>query len=184
LLQLQGKLRTLLRRRPFVTATLIMRELPQPREAYIHLGGDFTRKGATVLPAAPASIAPKLEGGNRLDFARWLVDRRNPLTARVTVNRMWQSYFGKGLVETEDDFGAMGSSPPPDCSIGWRSVHGERVEPEGDSPADRDFGGVPPVIRSVRIWSAIPATPCWRANRGSAWRPRLFAIPRLRPAVS
>src|SRR5262249_54136167 len=87
LLQLQNRMRTVQRPRPYVKSTLIMRELPQPREAYIQLGGDFTRKGMTVLPAAPASIAPKLEGGNRLDFARWLVDRRNPLTARVAVNR-------------------------------------------------------------------------------------------------
>jgi hypothetical protein len=122
LLRVQARWRTLLRRRPFVTSTLIMRELPQPREAYIHLGGDFTRKGVTVLPAAPASIAPKLEGGNRLDFARWLVDRRNPLTARVTVNRMWQAYFGKGLVETEDDFGAMGSPPSHPELLDWLAV--------------------------------------------------------------
>src|SRR5262249_37778387 len=88
LLQFQEKMRTLRRHRPFVTSTLIMRELPQPREAYIHLGGDYTRRGATVLPAAPAAIEPKLDGGSRLDFARWLVDRRNPLTARVTVNRI------------------------------------------------------------------------------------------------
>jgi Protein of unknown function (DUF1549)/Protein of unknown function (DUF1553) len=122
LLQLQSKMRTLQRRRPYVKSTLIMRELPQPREAYIQLGGDFTRKGVTVLPAAPASIAPKLEGGNRLDFARWLVDRRNPLTARVAVNRIWQSYFGKGLVETEDDFGLMGSKPAHPELLDWLAV--------------------------------------------------------------
>jgi mono/diheme cytochrome c family protein len=122
LLELQDKMRTLRRQRPFVTSTLIMRELPQPRESYIHLGGDFTRKGATVQPAAPAAIAPKLTGGNRLDFARWLVDRNNPLTARVTVNRVWQAYFGKGLVETEDDFGAMGSRPTHPELLDWLAV--------------------------------------------------------------
>ena len=122
LLELQGKLRTLRRSRPFVTSTLIMRELPQAREAYIHLGGDFTRKGVAVQPAVPAAIAPKLTGGNRLDFARWLVDRNNPLTARVTVNRMWQAYFGKGLVETEDDFGAMGSRPSHPELLDWLAV--------------------------------------------------------------
>ena len=122
LLELQGKMRNLLRHRPYVTSTLIMRELPQPRIAYIHLGGDFTRHGATVSPAAPSAIAPKLEGGNRLDFARWLVDRRNPLTARVAVNRMWQAYFGKGLVDTEDDFGAMGSRPSHPELLDWLAV--------------------------------------------------------------
>jgi hypothetical protein len=122
LLQFEGKLRALARQRPYVTSTLIMRELPAPRESYIHLGGDFTRRGIAVHPAAPASIAPKLEGGNRLDFARWLVDRRNPLTARVAVNRIWQAYFGKGLVETEDDFGAMGSKPTHPELLDWLAV--------------------------------------------------------------
>jgi hypothetical protein len=122
LLQIQAKQRALARRRPYVTSTLIMRELPAPRESYIHLGGDFTRRGVPIEPAGPASIAPKLEGGNRLDFARWLVDRRNPLTARVAVNRIWQAYFGKGLVETEDDFGAMGSKPTHPELLDWLAV--------------------------------------------------------------
>jgi hypothetical protein len=99
-----------------------MRELPTPRQAYVHLGGDFTRHGAPVSPAAPAVIAPRLAGGNRLDFARWLVDRRNPLTARVTVNRMWQAMFGLGLVETENDFGAMGSKPTHPELLDWLAV--------------------------------------------------------------
>jgi hypothetical protein len=122
LVQLQGKMRTLQRRKPFVTSTLIMRELPQPRQAYIHLGGDFTRRGINVSPAAPAAIAPKLEGGTRLDFAKWLVDPRNPLTARVTVNRMWQQYFGKGIVDTENDFGLMGSKPSHPELLDWLAV--------------------------------------------------------------
>src|ERR1044071_1861777 len=97
-----------------------MRELPHPRESYIHLGGDFTRKGAVVQPGVPA-VLPQLPAGanTRLDLARWLVDARNPLTARVTVNRMWQSYFGKGLVDTENDFGLMGSKPSHPELLDW-----------------------------------------------------------------
>ncbi|MDQ1471701.1 MAG: hypothetical protein QOJ99_3181 [Bryobacterales bacterium] len=105
-------LRELRRREPKYTTTLIMRELPQPRESYIHLGGEFTRKGITVKPGVPAVLPPlPPEANTRLDFAKWLVDTRNPLTARVTVNRMWQEYFGRGLVESEGDFGAQGSLP-------------------------------------------------------------------------
>ena len=72
--------------RPNLVRTMIMRELPQPRVSYIHLGGDFTRKGATVKPGVLEYLHPLELGGrdpNRLDLARWLVDRRNPLTSRV-----------------------------------------------------------------------------------------------------
>jgi hypothetical protein len=113
-------LRELRRREPALTTALVMRELPQPREAYIHLGGDFTRKGVAVKPAIPA-VLPQLppEAKTRLDFGRWLVDARNPLTARVTVNRFWQEYFGKGLVETENDFGTQGAKPSHPELLDW-----------------------------------------------------------------
>ena len=105
-------LRELRKREPKYTTTLVMKELPKPRESYIHLGGDFTRKGITVQPGVPEVLPPlQGEGKTRLDFAKWLVDGRNPLTARVTVNRIWQEYFGKGLVESENDFGAQGNPP-------------------------------------------------------------------------
>ena len=113
-------LRELRKNEPKLTTALVMRELPQPRETYVHLGGDFTRHGITVKPAIPA-VLPQLppEASTRLDFARWLVDERNPLTARVTVNRIWQEYFGKGVVETENDFGAQGSRPSHPELLDW-----------------------------------------------------------------
>jgi hypothetical protein len=120
LLERVQNLRELRRREPKVTTTLVMRELPQPRESYIHLGGDFTRKGVTVTPGIPA-VLPQLprEATSRFDFAKWLVDERNPLTARVTVNRIWQEYFGKGLVETENDFGTQGAKPSHPELLDW-----------------------------------------------------------------
>lgn len=114
-----GNLRALLRREPTITTTLVMHELPAPREAYIHLGGDFLRRGMPVSPGVPAVLSAKPVTGNRLDLAKWLVSPGNPLTARVTVNRMWQEYFGKGLVETENDFGLLGAKPTHPELLDW-----------------------------------------------------------------
>ncbi len=113
------------KRIPKVTRALVMKELAKPRVSYIHLGGDFTRKGATVEPGVLAVLPPlpKTEGKpTRLDFARWLVAKNNPLTARVTVNRIWQKYFGKGLVDTENDFGVMGERPTHPELLDWLAL--------------------------------------------------------------
>ena len=96
--------------KPAVPTTMVMKEMATPRRTYLFIKGDFTRDGGPVQPGVPAILHPLAAGGttNRLDLARWLVDRSNPLTARVTVNRIWQQYFGRGIVETENDFGTQG----------------------------------------------------------------------------
>jgi hypothetical protein len=114
LMEMRRELSILRRARPKLVRTMIMKERPEPRPSYIHLGGDFTRKGSAVEPGGLAVLPPmKTTGGKatRLDFARWLVDPANPLTPRVTVNRIWQEYFGAGIVPTENDFGVMGAPP-------------------------------------------------------------------------
>src|SRR5262249_52605560 len=101
---------------PAITTTLVVRERKTPRTTHVHRGGDFLRRGAVVTPEVPAVLpplrrTPDVSPGvspTRLDFARWVVSPKNPLTARVTVNRFWQAYFGTGLVETENDFGTQG----------------------------------------------------------------------------
>jgi len=114
-----AKLRSLEKQKPQLTTTLVMRELPAPRQTYIHLGGDFLQHGAPVSPGVPAVLSSKPVTGTRLDLARWLVDPSNPMTARVTVNRMWQAFFGTGIVETENDFGLIGSKPTHPELLDW-----------------------------------------------------------------
>ncbi|MFT5109550.1 MAG: hypothetical protein ACI9UA_005199, partial [Pseudoalteromonas tetraodonis] len=101
-----------------VGKVMVMRDLKKPRESYILTRGDFTRpdkKVGQLSPGVFAAIAPALpetdQPRDRLDLAKWLVHPENPLTARVTVNRMWMRYFGRGLVETEEDFGSQGTPP-------------------------------------------------------------------------
>jgi mono/diheme cytochrome c family protein len=83
------------------------------RTTRVHQRGDFLNPGDTVTPAIPTALGqlPKGASTNRLGLARWLVSPENPLTARVLVNRYWAQFFGRGLVETEEDFGAQGSPP-------------------------------------------------------------------------
>ena len=84
--------------------------------------GDFLRPSEVVHRATPARL-PALqvrgERPDRLDLARWIVDAKNPLTARVAVNRVWQKYFGRGLVFTDDDFGLEGDSPTHPELLDW-----------------------------------------------------------------
>ncbi|HEV3340569.1 MAG TPA: DUF1553 domain-containing protein [Pirellulales bacterium] len=107
--------------------TMVMQEMPQPRETHLLARGQYDRPGEIVPAALPASLPPVPDGvsdsdsrtNNRLALARWLVDRANPLTARVTVNRLWQMLFGMGLVRTVDDFGAQGEPPSHPELLDW-----------------------------------------------------------------
>ena len=103
-----------------ITASMVMAQRPTPRETYTFIKGDFTRHGDVVTAAVPAML-PQIIAANptRLDLARWLTDPRNPLTARVTVNQIWQHYFGLGLVETENDFGTQGTPPSNPQLLDW-----------------------------------------------------------------
>jgi hypothetical protein len=102
-----------------------MRDLAKPRETYIHIRGDFLRHDTETGPlrAGVPAVFPEIPGKpanpNRLDLAKWLVRPDHPLTPRVTVNRIWMRYFGKGLVETENDFGLQGSYPTHPELLDW-----------------------------------------------------------------
>ena len=93
----------------------VMRELPHvmQRSTFVFTRGLWLDKGDEVQPGTP-EIFPPLPAGvvpNRLTMARWLVSEGNPLTARVTVNRVWEQLFGLGIVETAEDFGTSGTLP-------------------------------------------------------------------------
>lgn len=108
-----------------IPTTMVLRERAKnPRTTHIHIRGNFLEKGAPVQPGVPL-ILPPIEAGeaplNRLDFARWLFRPDHPLTARVTVNRIWQRLFGMGLVETENDFGTQGEPPSHPKLLDWLS---------------------------------------------------------------
>lgn len=107
---------------PKFEGSMIQRELPAPRETHIMLSGDYLHPGERVYPNTPAFLGAIPARGaplNRLDFARWLVSPENPLLARVAVNRIWQEYFGRGLVETENDFGTQGTPPTHPELLDW-----------------------------------------------------------------
>ncbi|MBS0202174.1 MAG: PSD1 domain-containing protein [Planctomycetes bacterium] len=118
---------------PHIAQLMVMRDQPEPRETYIFTRGDFTRPDkdagklsagvlSAVAPALPDATSPR----TRLDLARWLVHPDNPLTPRVTVNRIWMRYFGRGLVETEEDFGTQGTPPSHHELLDWLSREFQR----------------------------------------------------------
>jgi hypothetical protein len=105
--------------------TLVLKELAKPRKTHLLTAGDFTRPAEEVSPGVLATLhAFKPDQGpvDRLDLARWIVAKDNPLTARVIANRVWQAYFGRGLVETENDFGSQGTSPSHPELLDWLAV--------------------------------------------------------------
>jgi mono/diheme cytochrome c family protein len=112
-------------REPKIATTMILRERSEPRETFVHKRGDFLDPGPRVTGEAPAVLPPLEgagEGATRLDFARWLVSQDNPLTPRVVMNRDWQKFFGRGLVETEDDFGTQGAPPTHTDLLDWLAI--------------------------------------------------------------
>jgi mono/diheme cytochrome c family protein len=106
--------------------TAIMRELPKDkrRECRILIKGNFLVKGPKVDPAVLAAFNPLPQGApaDRLGLARWIVDRENPLAARVAANRFWAQLFGVGIVETQEDFGTQGQTPSNQDLLDWLAV--------------------------------------------------------------
>jgi hypothetical protein len=102
----------------------VMGDTPKPRATYLLLRGLYTEHGEELTPRGLTSVFPWDETlpKNRLGLARWLFDPKHPLTARVVVNRMWQDTFGRGLVETSEDFGSQGALPTHPELLDWLAV--------------------------------------------------------------
>lgn len=122
------KLRSLRIEKSAVTDTvrevMVMEERMNPRQAYVRERGMYDRLGKEVFPNVPSSIMsfPDEYPRNRLGLAKWLLHPDNPLTARVVVNRYWQMLFGRGLVDTPDDFGNQGNMPSHPELLDWLAV--------------------------------------------------------------
>ncbi len=105
--------------------TLVLKELTKPRKTHLLTAGDFTRPAEEIAPGV-LSVLHAFQPGqgpvNRLDLARWIASKENPLTARVIANRVWQAYFGRGIVETENDFGSQGTPPSHPELLDWLAV--------------------------------------------------------------
>lgn len=101
--------------------TPVMQELQKGRETHMLVRGNFLNPSERVQEGVPASLHPYPEGApkNRLGLARWLTSTNNPLTARVLMNRIWELYFGIGLVETSEDFGTQGEPPSHPELLDW-----------------------------------------------------------------
>lgn len=101
----------------------VLNEKEKPRETHILTRGVWNAKGDKVETATPVAISwSDSPPTNRLQLARWIVDRKNPLTARVIVNRYWQMFFGYGLVRTPGDFGTQGERPTHPRLLDWLAV--------------------------------------------------------------
>jgi Protein of unknown function (DUF1553)/Protein of unknown function (DUF1549)/Planctomycete cytochrome C len=106
--------------------TLVMNERPasNPRQTKLHHRGEYLQPKEEVPPAVPAFLPqlPKDAPANRLSFAKWLFAPENPLTARVTVNRQWQAFFGRGLVKSLEDFGYQSDPPSHPELLDWLAI--------------------------------------------------------------
>ena len=109
--------------------TMIMKELPQPRDAFVLKRGEYDKRGEKVERVIPAVLPPLPAGApqNRLGLAQWLVSPEHPLTARVWVNRQWEKFFGTGLVPSTDNFGVQSEPPSHPELLDWLATEFVRL---------------------------------------------------------
>ena len=110
--------------RQSIVKVMVMEDMPDKRKTFMLEKGSYEKPGAQVEASVPVNLPPMTpdEPRNRLGLAKWLVSPENPLTARVTVNRFWQQFFGIGLVKTPENFGVQGEFPSHPQLLDWLSA--------------------------------------------------------------
>jgi mono/diheme cytochrome c family protein len=127
-----ARIEELWKQHPEGSSQLVLNERAETRTTSMLQRGDFLKPTTPVTPGVPAFLHPLAEGrpATRLAFARWLVDRKSPTTARSFVNRLWQAYFGTGLVSTSEDLGSQSEAPSHPDLLDWLAM--EFMEPDWD----------------------------------------------------
>jgi hypothetical protein len=112
------------REHPEGSSQLVMQARREGRPTHMLVRGDFLKPDKEVSPGVPAFLHPLRPAANatRLDFAEWLVSRESPTTSRAVVNRVWQAYFGTGLVATSEDLGRQSEAPSHPELLDWLAV--------------------------------------------------------------
>ena len=114
---------------PAGDTSLVAQAREEPRPTHLLKRGNFLKPGDEVAAGVPAFLHPLPDGAkpDRLTFAKWVADKKSPTTARAFVNRVWQAYFGIGLVPTPEEFGTQGEKPTHPELLDWLAV--EFMEP-------------------------------------------------------
>ena len=146
---------------------MVMQEMPQPRDTFLLLRGEYDKHGEKVTAGLPAFLPGTATDKkvDRLALARWLVGSENPLTRRVIVNRYWQMIFGAGLVRSAEDFGSQGEPPTHPELLDWLAV--EFAEPTPEGLGVKTGWSVRDLLRAI-VTSAT-------YRQSSVVRPELFA---------
>lgn len=124
-----------------IPTVMVMQEMQKPRDTFLLMRGQYDKLGEKVTPNTPAFLPPLPEGvePDRLALAKWLVNEKQPLTPRVTANRIWQMFFGTGIVSTAGDFGLQGELPTHPELLEWLSAEFMRSSVGQESPTDWDM---------------------------------------------
>jgi mono/diheme cytochrome c family protein len=152
------KIEELWRRHPVGSSQLVLHERGEPRATFMLARGDFLKPTRQVFPGVPSFLHPfpREAPANRLGFARWLVDRNSPTTARSLVNRIWQAYFGTGLVGTSEDLGSQSEPPSHPELLDWLAV--EFMEGRDATPGSAGGETVPWSLKRLHRLIVTSAT--------------------------
>ncbi|MEX0939654.1 MAG: PSD1 and planctomycete cytochrome C domain-containing protein [Pirellulales bacterium] len=156
---------TLWQSHPEGTTQLVLNRIESPRETHLLQRGDMLQPKQKVEPGVPDFLHPLAESDDppRLRFARWLVDRQSPTAARSIVNRVWQAYFGTGIVETSEDLGTQSPPPSHPALLEWLAV--ELMEPtSGDTSAKHASAGAPQAWSLKHLHRLIVSSATYRQS--------------------